>query len=89
MPSRSEEPDIVEGDSHPLDEVIWRALTSVQAAVAEGAGRARRYPAAVAPFAAMIDLDPPSFQSLSALMASRDDRAVLSSRACVRSTLGR
>jgi hypothetical protein len=34
MPSRSGEPAIVEGDSHPLDEMIRRALTSVQAAVA-------------------------------------------------------
>ena len=77
MPSRSEEPAIAEGNSHPLDEVIWRALTSVQEAFAEGAGRARRYPAAVAPFAATLDLERPSFEELLTLMGSNDDRIAL------------
>ena len=77
MPTRSEEPAVVEEGFHPLDEVIWRALTTVQEALAEGTGRARRYPAAVAPFAATISLDPQSFQSLLILMGSSDDRIAL------------
>jgi ribosomal protein S18 acetylase RimI-like enzyme len=51
-------------DLHPLDSAIWRALTSVQRNLAESAGRARRYPAAVAPFAAMLDTGPASFRAL-------------------------
>jgi ribosomal protein S18 acetylase RimI-like enzyme len=61
-----------EPDLHPLDQVIWRALTSVQRRLAEGDERARRYPAAVAPFAATIDLEPASLRSLLALVAPND-----------------
>jgi hypothetical protein len=32
-------------DSHPLDTVIWQALTGAQASFAEGGGGARRYSA--------------------------------------------
>src|SRR5579862_5394085 len=63
-------------DRHPLDHVIWRALTTVQGHVAEGDERARRYPAAIAPFAATIDLEPAAFQSLLALLGP-DDRIAL------------
>ena len=62
---------------HPLDEVIWRSLTSVQGPLAQGNGLARRYPAQVAPFAAAIDFTPRSFQSLLALMERGDDRIAL------------
>jgi predicted GNAT family acetyltransferase len=61
---------------HPLDHPIWSALTSRQAALAEGDGQARRYPTAIAPFAAMADMSPPAFAALAALM-SRSDQAVL------------
>jgi ribosomal protein S18 acetylase RimI-like enzyme len=69
----------VSGDygGHPLNQVIWRALTSVQRRLAEGDERARRYPAAVAPFAAMIDLEPISFSSLLGLIRTSDDRIAL------------
>jgi len=63
-------------DPHPLDAVIWRALTGVQESLAEGDERARRYPAAVAPFAATRDTEPASFRSLLALV-SGDDRIAL------------
>jgi hypothetical protein len=71
------EPASSEGGHHPLDEVIWRALTSLQEPLAQGDEFARRYPAAVAPFAATIDLDPSSFRSLFTLMGSSEDRIAL------------
>jgi ribosomal protein S18 acetylase RimI-like enzyme len=63
-------------DPHPLDAVIWRALTSIQKDLARGDERARRYPAAIAPFAATIDVEPASFRSLLALVGG-DDRIAL------------
>ncbi|WP_316194223.1 GNAT family N-acetyltransferase [Bradyrhizobium sp. SZCCHNRI3052] len=38
-----------------LDRPVWSALTTGHRALAEGAAHARRYPAAIAPFAAMSD----------------------------------
>jgi ribosomal protein S18 acetylase RimI-like enzyme len=64
------------GEPYPLDAVIWRALTSVQESVAEGDERARRYPAAIAPFAATIDTEPASFRSLLALVGGDDQIAL-------------
>jgi ribosomal protein S18 acetylase RimI-like enzyme len=61
---------------HPLDYPIWTALTTRQAALAEGGALARRYPPAIAPFAAVSDMSAESFASLGALM-SRSDNAVL------------
>ena len=57
---------------HPLDAVIWRALTGVQESLAEGDERARRYPAAIAPFAATVDTEPASFRALLALVGGED-----------------
>jgi ribosomal protein S18 acetylase RimI-like enzyme len=57
---------------HPLDHPVWNALTTRQQALAEGGALARRYPAAVAPFAAMADSSPQSFAALSALMTGSD-----------------
>jgi ribosomal protein S18 acetylase RimI-like enzyme len=62
--------------THPLDHPIWNALTSTQSSLAEGGARARRYPPAIAPFAAMADMSPPGFAALGKLM-SRSDQAVL------------
>src|SRR6478672_9083457 len=62
--------------THPLDHPIWSALTSRQRALAEGGALARRYPFAIAPFAATADASPQSFAALSALM-SRSEVAVL------------
>jgi ribosomal protein S18 acetylase RimI-like enzyme len=67
----------VKNNRHPLDQVIWRALNSVQEPFAEGDARARRYPAAIAPFAATIDLEPLSFRSLLTLIGPADDRIAL------------
>jgi hypothetical protein len=61
---------------YPLDAVIWRALTSVQESLAEGDERARRYPAAIAPFAATVDTEPASFRSLLALVGGDDQIAL-------------
>ena len=41
---------------HPLDHPIWNALNTRQQALAEGGAQARRYPPAIAPFAAMTDM---------------------------------
>jgi ribosomal protein S18 acetylase RimI-like enzyme len=65
-----------EPDPHPLDTVIWRALTSVQGNLAEGDERARRYPAVIAPFAATADTEPTSFRSLLALVGGADPIAL-------------
>jgi hypothetical protein len=61
---------------HPLDHPIWYALISRQRALAEGGARARRYPPAVAPFAATADTSPESFAALHDLM-SRSDQIAL------------
>ncbi|MFF4503092.1 GNAT family N-acetyltransferase [Streptomyces sp. NPDC001401] len=45
--------------SHILDNPAWAALTGPHAHFAERAGRAARYPADVAPFYAVSDLDDP------------------------------
>jgi ribosomal protein S18 acetylase RimI-like enzyme len=60
----------------PLDAVIWWALTSVHESLAEGDERARRYPAAIAPFAATVDTEPVSFRSLLALVGGDDQIAL-------------
>jgi predicted GNAT family acetyltransferase len=62
--------------AHLLDHPIWNALTSTQSSLAEGGEWARRYPPAIAPFAAMADMSPSSFTALGELM-SRSDQAVL------------
>src|SRR5580700_4548433 len=74
MPCRKGEE--IPSEPHPLDAVIWRALTSVQESLAEGDERARRYPAAIAPFAATVDTEPASFQSLRALVGGDDQIAL-------------
>ena len=61
---------------HPLDHPVWHALTTRQAALAEGGALARRYPSDIAPFADMPDMSPQSFAALGALM-SPSDYAVL------------
>jgi predicted GNAT family acetyltransferase len=53
----------------PLDRPIWSALSTRQQALAEGSGRALRFPPAVAPFADMADMSAESFAALGALMS--------------------
>jgi predicted GNAT family acetyltransferase len=60
----------------PLDHPIWSALSTRQQALAEGSGRALRFPPAIAPFADMVDMSAESFAALGALM-SRSEIAVL------------
>ena len=57
---------------HPLDQPIWTALTTTQQALAEGDGRAWRYPTLVAPFADMPKMSAENFAALGALMAPQD-----------------
>jgi predicted GNAT family acetyltransferase len=63
---------IQNNSGHPLDHPIWTALTTTQRALAEGDGRARRYPIDVTPFADMPDLSPANFAALAALMSPTD-----------------
>jgi ribosomal protein S18 acetylase RimI-like enzyme len=58
--------------THPLDYPVWTALTTSQACLSEGGALARRYPPAIAPFAAMTDMSPQSFAALGALMSPSD-----------------
>ena len=66
---------------HPLDHPIWNALASVQSKVAEGDDRARRYPAAMAPFAATRDTSQESYAALRALVSGNDRVALFTSYA--------
>lgn len=63
---------VVEPSTHPLDRPIWSALTTRQRTLAEGGARALRYPAAVAPFADLVDMSPESFAALGAIMSGSE-----------------
>ena len=63
-------------ESHPLDFPIWTALTTRQAALAEVDGPARRFPADIAPFAALADESPASWSALHALMGPNEPAAL-------------
>lgn len=67
-----------EYSAHPLDQAIWHALTGIQRRFADGDECARRYRAAVAPFAATINFEPRSWRSLLALIGASNDRIALS-----------
>src|SRR6185437_171325 len=56
----------------PLDHPVWTALTTRQSALAEGGALARRFPVAVAPFAALADMSAESFAALGALMTGSE-----------------
>jgi predicted GNAT family acetyltransferase len=53
---------------HPLDDVVRNALVATHQRFALGDGGAVRYPADVAPFAAMADSSPESFSALRSLI---------------------
>ena len=59
-------------DEHPLDRVIWGALTSSHAPLAQGDGPARRYPALIGPLAGLRDRSPASYAALAALVPPGD-----------------
>jgi ribosomal protein S18 acetylase RimI-like enzyme len=63
-------------EAHPLDFPIWTALTTRQASLAEGGALAKRFPPAIAPFAALKDTSAESFAALAALL-SPTEHAVL------------
>lgn len=50
--------------AHPLDRVVWNALSGPQHHLGEGGPHARRYNPAVAPFAALAALDAARFDAL-------------------------
>jgi ribosomal protein S18 acetylase RimI-like enzyme len=58
-----------ETPTDPLDRPIWSALSTRQQALAQGGGRALRFPPAMAPFADMADMSAESFAALGALMS--------------------
>ncbi len=76
MRDQTGETDQAQATTHPLDHVVWNALVGAQARFAEGDDRARRYPAAITPFAATADDTPGSWQSLLGLLGP-DGRAAL------------
>jgi len=53
---------------HPLDNAVWSSLTTGHASLAQVAGRARRYPATVSPFAAVDGFDEGSWSDLAELV---------------------
>jgi predicted GNAT family acetyltransferase len=62
---------------HPLDRAIWSALTSTQSHCAVRDERAVRYPAAIAPFAAIADSSAESFASLRLLIEAHGPAAFM------------
>ena len=56
-----------DGDE-PLDNVVWRALTSHQAPIAQGDGRARRYPPELSVFAAIESADERAWADLATIV---------------------
>jgi GNAT superfamily N-acetyltransferase len=56
-------------DEAALDRPIWSALTSQHRSLALGGDRARRYPADIAPFAAVSDFTPEAVSDLHSLAA--------------------
>jgi predicted GNAT family acetyltransferase len=55
---------------HPLDNVIWKALTTRQAEFAEYFGQARRFIPEVSSLAALIEPTAKGYESLAALLAA-------------------
>jgi ribosomal protein S18 acetylase RimI-like enzyme len=67
----------------PLDFPIWTALTTRQSGIAEGGALAKRFPTAIAPFAATADASPESFAALHKLMSSADVSVLFTPEAVV------
>ncbi len=66
-------------DAHPLDNVVWSALSSEQTHLAEHSsnGHAARYAPEVGPFGGFRDPDTPSWSGLSDLMGSGEFNLLL------------
>ena len=56
---------------HPLDNVIWQALTTRQAGFAESSGSARRFVPEVGPLAGFRDPSPESYDALAELLETQ------------------
>jgi predicted GNAT family acetyltransferase len=56
---------------HPLDNIIWKALTTRQAEFAESFNLARRFMPEVSPLAAFRELTAEGYESLAGLVAAR------------------
>jgi predicted GNAT family acetyltransferase len=62
---------------HPLDKLIWTALTTRQAQLSEGDERARRFQTDIGPFAAALDPSEASVASLAELIPTDGDVSLL------------
>jgi len=62
---------------HPLDNVIWSALASAHAGLAQGGELARRYPPRIARFAALRDASPEARAALADLVAPGEEVALV------------
>lgn len=56
---------------HPLDNVIWKALTTRQAEFAESFGEARRFIPEVSPLGGFCEPTPEAYESLAGLLSTR------------------
>lgn len=63
--------------AHPLDNVVWSALTSRQAHVSSGGALARRMVEDIGPFAALCDHSETAIGALAALTHADDDLSLL------------
>jgi len=63
--------------SHPLDNVVWSALTSVHAPLARGGALARRYPPEIARFAALHEDTPAARAELAGIVAPGEEVALV------------
>lgn len=61
---------------HPLDNVIWNALTTRQAHFALGDKRARRFLREIGPLSGLEDAENGDYDSLAALLGDKDTAAV-------------
>jgi len=61
---------------HPLDNPIWKALTTRHAHLAEGGALARRYPADISPLAGLSAGAPANISALNELVASGEEVGV-------------
>ena len=59
-----------------LDNAIWFSLTTGHSDIAEGDGRARRYPIGVSPLGAIQDTSDASFDALAALLQPNEEIAL-------------
>lgn len=64
--------------AHPLDNPVWTALATGQIRFRQGDAQACRYPADVAPFAAVAANTAPAWQALRRLLPSGQQAALLS-----------